>query len=243
MKPRELAGLSTPEARLVALPAGLVALGLVGPRRLSRLPSPCLVRRALGVCPACGVTRAMAALLRADLRPRPRLGLGALVLTTLGAVVVRDLRRILPCAARIRVSKVIDAPPARVWEDVRDISSHVHWMEDARRIRFTSAQREGVGTAFEVDTRVGPFRLDELMEVVEWEKGRSMGVRHGGVVTGTGRFVVDEQGPGRTRFTWDEELQIPWWMGGPLGSVVAGRVLGRVWARNLANLKARVEAR
>ena len=231
----------------MALPAGLGALALAGPDRLSRVPSLCMVRRVLGGCPACGVSRAMAALLRGDLRPRRRRGLGALVLATLGWVMVDDARRVAPrlrrALGRVRVTTVIDASPARVWEDVRDISSHVHWMEDARRIRFTSAQREGVGTAFEVDTKVGPFRLDDLMEVVEWEEGRSMGVRHGGVVTGTGRFVVDEQGPGRTRFTWDEELQIPWWMGGPLGSVVAGRVLGRVWARNLANLKARVEAR
>ena len=183
----------------------------------------------------------MAALLRADLRPRPRLGLGALVLTTLGAVVVRDLRRILPCAARIRVSKVIDAPPARVWEDVRDISSHPAWMHDAERVRFTSPRRKGVGTTFEVDTRLGPFRLSDPMEVTEWEEGESMGVRHGGVVTGTGRFTLEALSGDRTRFTWEEELSFPWWMGGPLGAVVAAQVLRLVWARSLANLERRFE--
>src|SRR5205085_570203 len=50
--------------------------------------------------------------------------------------------------ARIHVSTVIAAPPERVWEAVRDIASHVEWMQDARAIRFTSATREGVGTTF-----------------------------------------------------------------------------------------------
>lgn len=143
--------------------------------------------------------------------------------------------------SRVRVSTVIQAPPARVWEAVRDISSHVEWMEDAVAIRFTSARRDGVGTTFDCDTRVGPFRLTDRMEVTEWTEGRAMGIRHVGLVQGTGRFTVRRALRGGTRFTWDERLRFPWWMGGGPGSMVAAPVLRRIWRRNLAGLKRRIE--
>ena len=56
----------------------------------------------------------------------------------------------------------------------------------------------------------------------------AMGVRHVGVVTGTGRFTLTPIDLGRrTRFTWDESLTFPWWLGGPLGALVGGRLVLR----------------
>jgi Protein of unknown function (DUF2752) len=92
--PAELAGLATPEARLVALGGGVAVLAALGPRRLARLPSLCLVRPVFGRCPACGVTRAVAALARGDLSPRPRRGLAALVLLTIAGTLADDVRHL-----------------------------------------------------------------------------------------------------------------------------------------------------
>lgn len=142
---------------------------------------------------------------------------------------------------RVRVGVTIEAPRRAVWEEVRHLDRHVLWMADAVAIRFTSRRRSGVGTAFDCDTRVGPIRLVDRMEVVEWEEGRSIGVRHVGVVTGTGRFRVRRARGGRTRFTWEERLRYPWWLGGPVGGVVGDRVMGLVWRRNLRRLKRLVE--
>ena len=143
---------------------------------------------------------------------------------------------------RIRVSTTIDVPRARVWDDVKDIASHVQWMEDAVAIRFTSPRKAGVGTAFDCDTKVGPLRLTDKMEITEWKPRRVMGIRHVGFVTGTGRFTLGRRRRGRTRFTWEERLTFPWWMGGPLGAEVGGAVLRLIWKRNLRNLKRRLEA-
>ncbi len=144
---------------------------------------------------------------------------------------------------RIRVSTIIDAPPEQVWAEVRDVARHVDWMADAEAIRFTSERREGVGTTFDCDTKVGPFRLTDRMEITEWRERSVMGVRHVGLVTGSGRFTITKAGKGRTRFTWEERLRFPWWMGGPIGGVVGGRVLRRIWERNLAGLATIVEQR
>lgn len=140
---------------------------------------------------------------------------------------------------RIRVSTVVPARPAAVWADVRDIASHVEWMADAEAIRFTGPKRHGVGTAFDCDTRVGPFRLVDRMAVTEWDEGRVIGIRHVGLVEGSGRFTLRPTWRGHTRFTWTETLRFPWWMGGPIGAVVGRPVLRAIWKRNLRRLRAR----
>lgn len=143
--------------------------------------------------------------------------------------------------SRIRVSVLIDAPPRRVWAAVEDIGSHVQWMQDAAVIRFTSSRRSGVGTTFDCLTQVGPFRLTDKMVVTDWRVGRVMGIRHTGIVTGTGRFTLRRHLRGGTRFTWEESLAFPWWMGGRWGAAAGAPVLRRVWRHNLANLKRQVE--
>ncbi|MCU1370542.1 MAG: hypothetical protein JWO77_1736 [Ilumatobacteraceae bacterium] len=143
---------------------------------------------------------------------------------------------------RIRVSTIIDAPPDQVWEEVRHVERHVDWMADAVEIRFTSPRRSGMGTTFDCLTKVGPIKLTDKMEITDWRDGKLMGVRHVGLVTGTGRFTVTKARGDRSRFTWDERLRFPWWLGGPVGGVVGGRVMRQIWKRNLRVLKALVES-
>ena len=138
--------------------------------------------------------------------------------------------------AKVRVVTMLDASPDTVWADVADIGSHVEWMADATAIRFVSAQTSGVGTTFECDTKVGPFKLTDVMEITEWAPGKVMGVRHTGLVTGTGRFTLKKATGGRTQFQWKEKLVFPWWMGGPVGAFVSKPVLARIWRRNLTRL-------
>jgi hypothetical protein len=143
--------------------------------------------------------------------------------------------------ARIRVHTVIDAPPSVVWSHLEHIEDHVDWMTDARAIRFTSRRHQGVGTTFDCDTAVGPFRLTDRMEVTEWVPRKAMGVRHVGLITGEGRFSLERRRGDRTRFTWTEQLHFPWWLGGPVGAFAGKPVLRRVWKKNLQSLKATVE--
>lgn len=145
--------------------------------------------------------------------------------------------------ARIRVGVEIDATPERVWQVVEPVERHVDWMHDAVAITFTTEQTRGVGTTFVCDTKVGPLRLADRMELTEWVPGEAMGVRHTGMVTGSGRFTLTPIDLARrTRFTWEESLTFPWWMGGPVGAFVGGKVvLAAIWRRNLRGLKRLVE--
>jgi len=145
--------------------------------------------------------------------------------------------------AGIEVSAIIDATPSQVWSVVEKVEGHVDWMHDAVAIRFTSPTTAGIDTTFDCDTKVGPFRLTDKMEITEWDPEKTMGVRHVGIVTGTGAFSLTPLSGDRTSFTWSEVLKFPWWMGGPIGAFFGGFVLRLIWKRNLRGLKAIVEAR
>lgn len=144
--------------------------------------------------------------------------------------------------SRIRVGVTIDAPRRTVWRAVRDVSTHTDWMREAVSLRLVRGRPNRVGAVYECDTRVGPLRTLDVMEITEWRRGRAIGVRHAGVVTGSGRFTLRGRGR-RTRFTWSESLSFPWTLGGPIGGVVGGQVLKLVWRKNLRHLKAMVEGR
>lgn len=147
--------------------------------------------------------------------------------------------------SQLRVAIDISATPAQVWNVVEPVEDHVEWMHDAVAIRFETTQHRGVGTTFLCDTKVGPLRLVDRMEITDWEPCSAMGVRHVGMVVGTGMFTLTPIDLGRrTRFEWDESLTFPWWLGGPLGALIGGRLILRtIWKRNLVELKRIVELR
>lgn len=156
----------------------------------------------------------------------------------------------------VTVSIDLDASPSQVWQIVEPIERHVDWMADAVAIRFETEQERGVGTKFLCDTKVGPIRLTDKMEITQWQPALDagdghtavdgvMGVSHTGIVTGSGVFTIEPLAGGRrTKFTWSEDLDFPWYLGGRLGEVIGGRfVLGFIWKRNLRALEAIVDAR
>lgn len=143
--------------------------------------------------------------------------------------------------AHITQSVFIAAPIEAVWREAADLPAHVEWMADAKAIEFLTDQRAGVGVRMKVETAVGPLRTSDLMEVIEWVDQRTIGVRHTGLVRGSGRFELATVAGG-TRFTWTERLTFPWYLGGPVTAILAKPVLGWIWRRNLHGLKARIEA-
>jgi carbon monoxide dehydrogenase subunit G len=145
--------------------------------------------------------------------------------------------------AGIKVWRDIHASVQRVWEVVEPVERHVDWMADAESITFIGNQQRGVGTTFHCVTKVGPIRLTDKMRITEWQPQHSMGVEHEGIVTGSGVFTLTPIGDALTRFEWKESLRFPWWLGGPLGALVGGKlVLRAIWRGNLRRLASLCEA-
>jgi carbon monoxide dehydrogenase subunit G len=139
---------------------------------------------------------------------------------------------------RISVDQLIPAPVDEVWDDIGDLETHVEWMADAESIEFVGDRRRGMGTTMRVLTRLGPLRTTDLIRVVSWDPPHRIGVVHEGLVTGRGEFRLAPEA-GHTRFSWEEDLGFPWYLGGDVTAYAARPLLRRVWKRNLSRLAAR----
>lgn len=134
--------------------------------------------------------------------------------------------------ANITVSIDIPRPISDVWEEAARLDRHADWMADAEHIEFLDDRQSGVGTAMRVRTRVGPVVLHDDITVEEWAEPRLITVSHNGLVSGTGSFVF-EPTTGGTLFSWHEDLEFPWYLGGGLTAFLAKPVLTRIWRGNL----------
>src|SRR5210317_1403540 len=99
--------------------------------------------------------------------------------------------------SQIKISRQIPQPPDRIWAALADLESHSRWMKDAEQVVITSEESRGVGTTMEVETRVGPFRTNDVMEVVAWEEHQYIEVVHRGLIEGHGRLEVGSDSDGR----------------------------------------------
>lgn len=139
----------------------------------------------------------------------------------------------------IRGSVAIEAPVEHCWVHLADLGSHVEWMADAESITFTSASTRGTGTTFECVTKVGPLKTVDKMTVVDWIEGSCVAVQHTGLVIGTGRFELTQNGPDGCNIVWTEDLRFPWYLGGVLTAFAAKPVLRRLWMGNLRRFRVR----
>ena len=139
----------------------------------------------------------------------------------------------------IRVVIDLPATPSEVWTYLRDVTKHSEWMMDALSVEITSETTEGLGLTFDCLTAVGPLRVRDRMEVVEWDPESAMGVKHSGIVTGIGRFTLSTISGG-TRFSWHESIELPLRFAGKLGESVAKPILTAIWRRNLRTLRKRI---
>ena len=141
----------------------------------------------------------------------------------------------------IRITEKIEASPEVVWNAISDIQTHVEWMADASDIRITSEQTEGIGVTFDCDTKVGPLKTTDKMQITEWTPNQTLTIRHKGLVEGTGSFILEKNSDGKTLFIWEEKLDFPLLFGGRVTEFFANPVLIKIWKINLFRLKHLVE--
>ena len=137
----------------------------------------------------------------------------------------------------IKVSTTINAPIKTVWNEVSRLEEHTNWMNDAEKIDFLSENNSGVGTKMKVLTKVGPIKLYDYMTVTEWINEEIIAVDHTGIVSGKGKFRLEEVDENSTKFNWEETLKFPLYLGGIIGEFFGAPILKLIWKKNLKNLK------
>jgi uncharacterized protein YndB with AHSA1/START domain len=143
---------------------------------------------------------------------------------------------------RVRVSRVLPAPPDQVWKHIRRWEEQARWIRDAVWVRVLSEEREGEGVRVRVLNRVFGIPLfTEQLEVVEWDPPNRLDMAHRSFVRGVGTWELRERGAA-TVFAWTEELWLPVPVLGALALWVYRPFLRRLMNGSLANLQTLIES-
>ncbi len=133
-------------------------------------------------------------------------------------------------------SIVLAAAPEDLWSHLTDWERQADWMADADRVEVVSHSREGIGVRLRVRTRLfGIAAFTEPMEIVGWDPPRSLAIRHGGPVVGTGTWMLRATERG-TRFTWIEDVTLDVPVGGALAARLYAPLLSWLIGRSMRRL-------
>ena len=104
----------------------------------------------------------------------------------------------------------IAAPAERVFAAITDWPAQGEWMLGTT-VRSLDGPGHHVGARLEAFTGVGPVGFLDTMTITAWQPPTRVDVMHTGrVVRGIGIMEVEALGPDRSRFTWAEDLELPW---------------------------------
>ena len=128
-------------------------------------------------------------------------------------------------------SIVISATPVQVFAAMTDWPRQNEWMVGTT---VTAVKHNGqdVGGSIAARTALGPLGFTDPMTITEWQPPFRCAVVHtGGVVKGTGLFLVEAEGD-QSRFTWSEVIVLPFGRLGHFGWKLAKPVacFGLSWS-------------
>ena len=145
---------------------------------------------------------------------------------------------------RVSRTTVLPCAPDIAWSVLTDWEAQARWMRDADGVQVVSPHRTGVGVRLAVKTRLfGMPAFTEPLEVTTWDPPRSLTIRHGGPVRGTGTWTLrPAEDPGTTSFTWVEDVRLAVPFVGRALAALYGPVLVILMGRGQMDLRRRVAA-
>ena len=145
---------------------------------------------------------------------------------------------------RVQKSIEIAAPPEKVWPFLVEPEKVLQWCITFKRFEYTGNQRGGIGTPLYIEEQAGGGLSKMQFEVTEWKENESLGLR---MVSGASygsynqRWSLERSASG-SRFTFMEEIELPFGVIGKLLGLVAQRMSLATVGKMEAKLKALAEA-
>jgi hypothetical protein len=139
----------------------------------------------------------------------------------------------------MRVARRIELPvvPEEAWSVLTDWERQADWMRDADRVDVLSSHREGPGVLIAVRTRVFNVPvLTERLEVVAWDPPHRLRIAHRSAIRGTGDWILEPL-TGGTRFSWVEDVELPWGVLGRAALAAYRPFMGHLMAGTMEDLR------
>jgi uncharacterized protein YndB with AHSA1/START domain len=142
--------------------------------------------------------------------------------------------------AKTEASIMIDCPVEAVWNLITDVSKFTTWDTTVSEAKVTSTGPLGVGSTFELRTKMGKEPIS--LRVIQYEPNRRLVLEHtSGVPKGTiSTYSFETIGGGKTRLTGTVDLKVSGFYK-LLVPIVVSR-LNKVGVESLNNVKRKLES-
>jgi len=145
---------------------------------------------------------------------------------------------------RVQKSIEIAALPKTIWPFFIEPEKVMQWCITFKRFEYTGDQRSGAGTPLYIEEQAGGGLMKMQFEVTEWKENEKIALRmvSGGSLESYDQRWSLEPIPLGSRFTFKEEIILPYGVIGKLIGLFAQRMSAATVDKMLTKLKTLAEA-
>lgn len=145
---------------------------------------------------------------------------------------------------KVHESIEISAPPEKIWPFLVEPDRILKWCITFKKFEYTSEQQSGAGTTFYLEEKAGgPFMKLNFI-ITEWVKNErvAFNMTSGNFVKGYNQNWTVESTPAGSRFTFMEEVKLPYGIIGKIMELLGQRGSETTVGKMLSGLKSLAEA-
>ena len=145
---------------------------------------------------------------------------------------------------KVQKSIEIAAPPDKIWPFLIEPEKILKWCITFLKFEYTGEQRSGVGTTFYLEEKAGGPLMKLNFRITEWVENErvAFSMISGTFVKGYEQSWTVEATPSGSRFTFTEEVKLPYGIIGKIMGLFAQRGSEATVGKMLSELKSLAEA-
>jgi len=145
---------------------------------------------------------------------------------------------------KVHKSIEITAPPEKIWPFLVEPDKILKWCITFKKFEYTSEQCSGVGATFYLEEKAGGPLMKLNFRITEWVENErvAFSMISGTFVKGYEQSWTVEATPSGSRFTFMEEIKLPYGIIGKIMGLFAKRGSEATVGKMLPKLKSLAEA-
>jgi uncharacterized protein YndB with AHSA1/START domain len=145
---------------------------------------------------------------------------------------------------KVHKSIEIKAPPEKIWPFLVEPDKILQWCITFNKFEYTGEKHSGVGTTFYLEEKAGGPLMKLNFRIIEWIKNErvAFSMTSGNFVKGYEQSWTVESIPTGSRFTFWEQIKLPYGIIGKFMGLFAQRGSVNTVEKMLPKLKSLVEA-